>query len=79
MGDPERYRTKDEVTKWEENDPIGIFRKHLIDDNVAGEKDLDKIDQEAADEIEEAVEFAEASPEPTFEELVNSVYVEGVG
>jgi len=79
MGDPERYRTKDEVTKWEENDPIGIFRKHLIDDKVAGEKDLDKIDQEAADEIEEAVEFAKASPEPTFEELVNSVYVEGVG
>jgi pyruvate dehydrogenase E1 component alpha subunit len=79
MGDPERYRTKDEVTKWEENDPIGIFRKYLIDDKFAGVEDLDKIDQEAADEIEEAVKFAEESPEPTFEELVNSVYVEGVG
>ncbi len=79
MGDPERYRTKEEVTKWEENDPIGIFRKRLTDDKVASEKDLDKIDQEAVNEIEEAVEFAEASPEPTFQELVDSVYVEGVG
>jgi pyruvate dehydrogenase E1 component alpha subunit len=79
MGDPERYRTKDEITKWEEHDPIGIFRKYLIDDKVASEKDLDKIDQGAAHEIDEAVEFAEASPEPTFQDLVDSVYVEGVG
>ena len=31
MGDPERYREKDEVRKWEEEDPIGIFRKYLIE------------------------------------------------
>jgi pyruvate dehydrogenase E1 component alpha subunit len=79
MGDPERYRTKDEVIKWEENDPIGVFRKHLIAEKTASEKDLDKLDQDAAAEIENAVQFAEDSPEPTWEELVNSVYVEGVG
>jgi pyruvate dehydrogenase E1 component alpha subunit len=79
MGDPERYRTKEEVSKWEESDPIGIFHKHLVDKKLATQKELDKIDQSAADEIEEAVKFAEESPEPTFDELVESVYVEGVG
>jgi TPP-dependent pyruvate/acetoin dehydrogenase alpha subunit len=51
----------------------------LIAEKTASEKDLDKLDQDAAAEIENAVQFAEDSPEPTWEELVNSVYVEGVG
>jgi len=29
VGDPERYRTKEEIGRWEENDPIGIYRRHL--------------------------------------------------
>ncbi len=29
MGDPERYRKQDEVHKWQENDPIGIYGKYL--------------------------------------------------
>ena len=79
MGDPERYRTKDEVTKWEKNDPIGIFRRRLIKDETATEKELDALDQEAMEEIEAAVQFAEESPNPTWDDLVNTVYVEGVG
>ena len=79
MGDPERYRTKEEVTKWEENDPIGIFHKHLVDNKVASQQDLEQIEKEVDDQIEDAVQFAEDSPEPTWQELVDSVYVEGVG
>jgi pyruvate dehydrogenase E1 component subunit alpha len=77
MGDPERYRTKDEITKWEEHDPIGIFRKRLLDDKSATAKELDKLEKDAEQEIEQAVAFAESSPEPTFQELVDTVYVEG--
>lgn len=79
MGDPERYRTKDEVSKWEKNDPIGIFHRRLIKDETATQKELDALDQEAMDEIEAAVQFAEESPNPTWDELVNTVYVEEVG
>ncbi len=37
MGDPERYRKPDEVKRWQENDPIGIYRNHLISENIANE------------------------------------------
>ena len=76
MGDPERYRKAEEVHKWQENDPIGIYRKYLIDNKIASGKALDKIDQEADEVIADAVAFAEASPEPAPEELYHNVYVE---
>jgi pyruvate dehydrogenase E1 component alpha subunit len=34
MGDPERYRKAEEVKKWQENDPIGIFNKYLLDKKI---------------------------------------------
>jgi pyruvate dehydrogenase E1 component alpha subunit len=76
MGDPERYRTKDEVGEWEENDPIGIFRRHLLENDLVPEKELDKAELEVQEEVESAVEFAQSSPEPTWEDLIKSIYVE---
>ncbi len=76
MGDPERYRTKDEVGEWEENDPIGIYRTYLLKESIAKEAKLNKMEEEVLDEVQEAVQFAEESPEPTWEDLINSVYVE---
>lgn len=77
MGDPERYRTKDEVGEWEENDPIGIFRSHILDEGSAEADELDEIELAVQDEVEEAVEFAESSDEPTWEQLLDSIYAEG--
>jgi pyruvate dehydrogenase E1 component alpha subunit len=74
MGDPERYRQKKEVEKWEEEDPIGIFRRLLIKEKIATSSSLDKIDQAVAVEVQEAVEFAESSPEPPLEALYENVY-----
>jgi pyruvate dehydrogenase E1 component alpha subunit len=76
MGDPERYRKQDEVKKWEESDPIGIFRKYLLENKKAKEADLDGIEARALEETNKAVEFAEASPEPAPEELYTHVYAE---
>ena len=76
MGDPERYRTSAEIRKWEENDPIGIYRKYLIDEGISNEDELTEIEKRAADEITEAVQFAESSPEPSAEDLFKHVYVE---
>ncbi|GAB4420431.1 MAG: pyruvate dehydrogenase (acetyl-transferring) E1 component subunit alpha [Anaerolineales bacterium] len=75
MGDPERYREKQEVEKWREDDPIGIFRKALRAKKVAAKK-LDEIEARAMRDTEKAVEFAEASPEPVPEELWTDVYAE---
>ena len=76
MGDPERYRKQEEVKKWQENDPIGIFRKQLIEKKAATAKALDEIEARVEDEVNKAVEFAETSPEPPLEELFKDVYAE---
>ncbi|MFN2149589.1 MAG: pyruvate dehydrogenase (acetyl-transferring) E1 component subunit alpha [Anaerolineales bacterium] len=79
MGDPERYRTKDEVGQWEEHDPIGIYRKQLLEGKVADEKTLNAEEKKVEQIVQEAVQFAEESPDPTWEDLVKVVYVEENG
>ena len=76
MGDPERYREKQEIEKWKEDDPIGIFRKKLLSKKTATAKALDEIEERALQDAEKAVEFAESSPEPAPEALWENVYVE---
>lgn len=76
MGDPERYRKPEEVHKWQEEDPIGIFRRKLLEMKAVSEAELDEQDDLAEKEVEEAVHFAETSPEPAAEELFTEVYAE---
>jgi pyruvate dehydrogenase E1 component alpha subunit len=76
MGDPERYRKPEEVKKWQENDPIGIYHRFLTSNNIATEDELDKLESQVMIEVQEAVEFAESSPEPALETLFDNIYVE---
>jgi pyruvate dehydrogenase E1 component alpha subunit len=76
MGDPERYRKAEEVKKWQENDPIGIYNKYLLDKKIATRKALDELEARADEEVNKAVEFAETSPEPAMEELFHDIYAE---
>jgi pyruvate dehydrogenase E1 component alpha subunit len=76
MGDPERYRKPEEVKKWQENDPIGIYHRYLTSNNIATEDELDKLESQVMVEVQEAVEFAESSPEPALETLFDNIYVE---
>ncbi|MFZ2098419.1 MAG: pyruvate dehydrogenase (acetyl-transferring) E1 component subunit alpha [Anaerolineales bacterium] len=77
MGDPERYRSSEEVKCWEdEEDPIGIYHKYLVETKVATPDELDEIIKTSEQEVQEAVQFAEISPEPSTEDLYKNVYVE---
>jgi pyruvate dehydrogenase E1 component alpha subunit len=77
MGDPERYRKAEEVKCWqEENDPIGIYHKYLVDNNIVSNEELDVIEKQVEAEVAAAVQFAESSPEPAPEELFTNVYVD---
>jgi pyruvate dehydrogenase E1 component alpha subunit len=78
MGDPERYRKQDEVRKWEEHDPIGIFHAYLNGNKKIAVKVLEEIEMRARADVQKAVEFAEASPEPGLDSLFDNVYVEEV-
>jgi pyruvate dehydrogenase E1 component alpha subunit len=74
MGDPERYRRQEEVHKYQENDPIGLFRKQLLAEKTAKETELEAIENKVEAEVIQAVEFAETSPEPGMEELFKDIY-----
>jgi len=76
MGDPLRYRTKDEVEKQREDDPIGILERNLEIEFDIGRKQLDQIDKSIEEEIEEAVRFADESPLPAINSLFDNIYVE---
>ncbi len=77
MGDPERYRSSEEVKTWLENDPIGIYHRYLLENKIASEEELQEQIRLAEEEVNDAVTFAEASPEPPAEELFKHIYVEG--
>ena len=76
MGDPERYRKPDEIKKWQDNDPIGIYHNNLLKQHICTSSELDSIVQEVEQEVEEAVQFAESSPELPLEELYRDIYAE---
>jgi len=77
MGDPERYRTSEEVKCWQnEEDPIGIYHKYLVDNNIARPEELDELGNNVEAEVQAAVQYAESSPEPLAEDLYKYLYVQ---
>ncbi len=76
MGDPERYRTKEEVEKWRALDPIYVLGDKLKAEGIADEAKLEAIRQSVEEELAEIVQFAERSPEPDDAELYAHVYVD---
>lgn len=76
MGDPLRYRTKDEVEKWRGDDPIGILERYLFQHDMASKDELEQIEEEVEEVLAEAVAFAEQSPFPSSEALFEGVYVD---
>jgi pyruvate dehydrogenase E1 component alpha subunit len=76
MSDPAEYRSRREERIWQERDPIKNMRRRMLHDGRANDAKLDAIEQEVAAVIEDAVKFAEESPEPSIDEIGKHVYVE---
>jgi pyruvate dehydrogenase E1 component alpha subunit len=74
MADPAKYRTDKELDEWKEKDPLINFHKHLIDQGLSTESDIEKISKSADDELSEAVKFATESPEPDLDDIKNDIY-----
>src|SRR5215470_10768784 len=68
------YRTKDEELEWQRRDPIARFEMRLIDEKLLTADRLKQIRDEVEHELEEAVAFGMASPEPTVDVMEGSVY-----
>jgi pyruvate dehydrogenase E1 component alpha subunit len=76
MGDPERYRSKEEVKKFVENGPIDRYQKYLFEKKICKEAELVEVQQQVEKEIEEGIQFAQESPAPPDEALFEHIYVE---
>lgn len=75
--DPEVYRDKAEVEEWREKDPIDTFRDRLVAEDVLSPDELDEIRERVERTVTQAVEFADASPEPDLDSLYDNLYVLG--
>ena len=74
MSDPGNYRTRAEIEKYQERDPIKIFTATLKEQDILADKDISAIEAEVKEQVERAVRFAEESPEPDPSELYTNVY-----
>jgi pyruvate dehydrogenase E1 component alpha subunit len=68
------YRTKEEVEREKLRDPIVLFRERVIGAHLLSEADIKTLEKDVNDRIDDAVTFAEASPEPPLEWLMTDVY-----
>ncbi|RLC04747.1 MAG: pyruvate dehydrogenase (acetyl-transferring) E1 component subunit alpha [Deltaproteobacteria bacterium] len=75
-GDPQKYRTKADVGKWQKkNDPIDLFSKYLLKNKKSNKSSLEKIWNDVAEEINDAVAFAKDSPFPEPKEALEDLFV----
>ena len=74
MSDPGNYRTRAEIEKYQERDPIKLFSASLLEEKIVDQKALDEIDRKIREEVEDSLRFAEESPLPDPAELYTDVY-----
>ncbi len=73
-GDPDNYRDPKECEEWLTKDPIKRFESKLVSQKIATVEELRGIEQSIEVQMDEAVEFAKASPEPKPADLYEDVY-----
>jgi pyruvate dehydrogenase E1 component alpha subunit len=76
LADPDELRSKDEKELWFSRDPIKLLAKHMMEKKLASAEDLKAIDKKIQETIDEAVQFAQDSPEPDPSELYRFVFAE---
>ena len=76
ISDPGKYRTKDEVAEYKEQDPITQCMKSIMEHDYATEDELKEIEKKVKEQVEEAIAFADESEFPDPEAALTDVYVQ---
>jgi pyruvate dehydrogenase E1 component alpha subunit len=71
-----KYRTPEEIEERKRRDPLGLWRKHLLEDGLLDDATAEEMDLQAKDEAMEAVKFADAGVAPSVSDIVRDVYWE---
>jgi pyruvate dehydrogenase E1 component alpha subunit len=78
MYDPELYRSKEEVERWRQRDPIPALEVRLRADGLLDDDAVARLEAEVAAEIEDAIAYAEAGTLEPVEDLTRFVHSEAV-
>ena len=76
MSDPQKYRSKDEVAKYKDQDPLTSVLNTIYENKYATEAQIQEIAKKVKAQVEESVKFAEESPLPDASELYKDVYMQ---
>jgi pyruvate dehydrogenase E1 component alpha subunit len=79
MADQRKYRTEDEIQTWRERDPINWLERRLKIAGLLEDKQAEQIEARAVEIAEQAVQFAEKSPDPDVADLAKYVYADEAG
>lgn len=78
MSDPGSYRTRAEIEKHQERDPVKLFSSSLKEKHILTDQDIEKLEKSVREEVERALRFAEESPLPAAAELYTDVYANAI-
>jgi len=79
MSDPQKYRTKEEVSHYQEHDPIGRLEKLLKEKGALDDAKVQQINTEIHNQVEAAHIEADAAPYPTSDDIWRDVYADPFG
>ncbi len=68
------YRDKQEEKEWFARDPLVRLKNHMLEQNIISEQEIERIEKKVLADIEAAVEYAKASPDPAPEDALTNVY-----
>jgi len=74
IGDPETYRTREEVEAWQQKCPIKRLSCHMMENRILTRGELDAVEAAVAAEMQAALKFAEESPEPDPSRVMENVF-----
>jgi len=73
-GDPQVYRTREEVEAWKEKDAIRRLREYMLAEGIATIDEINEIEMKSKADVEAAAEFAMNSPEPDPATVIDDVF-----
>jgi len=77
--DNRSYRTKEEEAQWQKKCPLQNFRERMLSHYKIDAKEIDAIEKEAESEVSQALKFAEQSPYPSPESVMDNIFATGGG
>jgi pyruvate dehydrogenase E1 component alpha subunit len=72
--DPDRYRDEEEVKRGRAQDPLQRFAQQLLDAGLVDEQEIQQLEEQAEQEVNQAVQFADESPFPPVDSLYDFIY-----